>query len=153
GRVIYWPRGCMLGGSLSMNAMIYIRGSRHDYDTWRDEYGCSGWGYDDLMPYFRRAERHSRGADAYHGGTGSLAVSDLAYQSPLSKAFVAAARECGLLANDDFNGAQQDGSGFYQVTQKDGRWCFAADAYLRPAMARFNFEVLTDARVTKIVVE
>ncbi len=153
GRSIYWPRGRMLGGSSSINAMIYIRGSRHDYDTWRDEYGCSGWGYDDLMPYFRRAEGNSRGADAYHGGTGPLAVSDLAFQSPLSKLFVAAARECGLAANEDFNGAQQDGSGFYQVTQKDGSRCSAADAYLRPAMTRPNLEVLTDALVTKIVVE
>jgi choline dehydrogenase len=153
GRVIYWPRGRMLGGSSSMNAMIYIRGSRYDYDTWRDEYGCSGWGYEDLMPYFRRAEGNSRGADVYHGGTGPLAVSDLAYQSPLSKLFVAAARECGLAANEDFNGPQQDGSGFYQVTQKDGSRCSAADAYLRPAMTRPNLEVLTDARVTKIVVE
>jgi choline dehydrogenase len=153
GREIYWPRGRMLGGSSSMNAMIYIRGSRHDYDSWRDEYGCSGWGYDDLMPYFRRAECNSRGADAYHGGTGPLAVSDLAFHSPLNKAFVAAARECGLPANEDFNGPQQDGSGFYQVTQKDGRRCSAADAYLRPVMARPNLEVLTDARVTKVVVE
>jgi choline dehydrogenase len=153
GRSIYWPRGRMLGGSSSINAMIYIRGSRHDYDTWRDEYGCSGWGYDDLMPYFRRAEGNSRGADAYHGGTGPLAVSDLVFQSPLSKLFVAAARERGLAANEDFNGAQQDGSGFYQVTQKDGSRCSAADAYLRPAMTRPNLEVLTDALVTKIVVE
>jgi choline dehydrogenase len=153
GRSIYWPRGRMLGGSSSINAMIYIRGSRHDYDTWRDEYGCSGWGYDDLMPYFRRAEGNSRGADAYHGGTGPLAVSDLVFQSPLSKLFVAAARECGLAANEDFNGAHQDGSGFYQVTQKDGSRWSAADAYLRPAMTRPNLEVLTDALVTKIVVE
>jgi choline dehydrogenase len=143
----------MLGGSSSMNAMIYIRGNRHDYDTWRDEYGCSGWGYSDLMPYFRRAESNSRGADAYHGGTGPLSVSDLAFQSALTKTFVAAARECGLPANDDFNGKQQDGSGFYQVTQKDGRRCSAADAYLRPAMARPNLEVLTDALATKVVVE
>jgi choline dehydrogenase len=153
GREIYWPRGRMLGGSSSMNAMIYIRGSRYDYDTWRDEYGCSGWGYDDLMPYFRRAESNSRGADAYHGGTGPLSVSDLVFQSALTKAFVAAARECGLPANDDFNGPKQDGSGFYQVTQSGGRRCSAADAYLRPIMARPNLEVLTDARVTKVVVE
>ena len=136
GRSIYWPRGRMLGGSSSMNAMIYIRGNRHDYDTWRDEYGCSGWGYPDLIPYFRRAEGNSRGADAYHGGTGPLSVSDPSFQSPMTKTWVAAAQECGLSANDDFNGAQQDGSGFYQVTQKDGRRCSAADAYLRPAMAR-----------------
>ena len=153
GREIYWPRGRMLGGSSSMNAMIYIRGSRYDYDTWRDEYGCSGWGYDDLMPYFRRAESNSRGADAYHGGTGPLSVSDLVFQSALTKAFVAAARECGLPANEDFNGPKQDGSGFYQVTQKDGRRCSAADAYLRPVLDRPNLEVLTDARVTKVVVE
>jgi len=153
GRVIYWPRGRMLGGSSSMNAMIYIRGNRQDYNTWRDEYGCSGWGYDDLMPYFRRAESNSRGADAYHGGTGPLSVSDLVFQSQLTKSWVAAATECGLSANDDFNGPLQDGCGFYQVTQKDGSRCSTADAYLRPAMARPNLEVLTDARVTKVVVE
>jgi len=153
GREIYWPRGRMLGGSSSMNAMIYIRGNRHDYDTWRDDYGCSGWGYADLMPYFRRAESNSRGADAYHGGTGPLSVSDLGFQSAMTKTWVAAAQECGLPANDDFNGAQQDGSGFYQVTQKEGRRCSAADAYLRPAMARPNLEVKTDTRVTKVVVE
>ena len=153
GREIYWPRGRMLGGSSSMNAMIYIRGNRYDYDTWRDEYGCSGWGYADLIPYFRRAEGNSRGADAYHGGTGPLSVCDLAFQSAMTKTWVAAAQECGLPANDDFNGAQQDGSGFYQVTQKDGRRCSAADAYLRPAMARSNLEVKTDTRATKVVVE
>ena len=153
GRVIYWPRGRMLGGSSSMNAMIYIRGNRHDYDTWRDEYGCSGWGYADLVPYFRRAESNSRGADAYHGGTGPLSVSDLAFQSALTKTWVAAAKESGLAANDDFNGAQQDGCGFYQVTQKDGRRCSAADAFLRPALTRPNLEVKTDARATKVVVE
>jgi choline dehydrogenase-like flavoprotein len=153
GRAIYWPRGRMLGGSSSMNAMIYIRGSRHDYDTWRDEYGCLGWGYADLMPYFRRAERNSRGASAYHGGTGPLAVSDLAYKSDLTKAFVSSARECGLAANDDFNGPQQDGCGFYQVTQAAGRRCSAADAYLRPALSRPNLTVQTDALVTRILVD
>jgi choline dehydrogenase len=153
GRSIYWPRGRMLGGSSSMNAMIYIRGSRHDYDTWRDEYGCLGWGYADLMPYFRRAERNSRGASAYHGGNGPLAVSDLVYKSDLTKAFVSAARECGLAANDDFNGPQQDGCGFYQVTQAGGRRCSAADAYLRPALSRPNLTVQPDALVTRILVD
>ncbi len=153
GRSIYWPRGRMLGGSSSMNAMIYIRGSRHDYDTWRDEYGCIGWGYSDLIPYFIRAESNSRGASAYHGGTGPLSVSDLAYQSALTKAFVASARECGLPANTDFNAAEQDGCGFYQVTQRDGRRCSTADAYLRPALPRPNLAVQTDARVTGILVE
>jgi choline dehydrogenase-like flavoprotein len=153
GREIYWPRGRMLGGSSSMNAMIYIRGARHDYDTWRDEYGCTGWGYTDLMPYFRRAEDNSRGASAYHGAGGPLSVSDLKYRSPLTKAFTASVREWGLPANDDFNGPQQDGSGFYQVTQRDGQRWSAADAYLRPAMSRPNLEVLTDARATQVVIE
>ena len=153
GRVIYWPRGRMLGGSSSMNAMIYIRGNRDDYDSWRDDYGCVGWGYADLMPYFRRAEANSRGESAYHGGSGPLAVSDLAYKSALTKAFVSSARECGLAANDDFNGPQQDGCGFYQVTQKDGRRCSAADAYLRPALSRPNLTVQTDALVTRVLVE
>jgi choline dehydrogenase-like flavoprotein len=153
GRSIYWPRGRMLGGSSSMNAMIYIRGSRHDYDTWRDEYGCIGWGYSDLIPYFLRAESNSRGASRYHGGTGPLSVSDLAYHSALTKAFVSSARECGLPANDDFNGAEQDGCGFYQVTQRDGRRCSTADAYLRPALSRSNLTVLTDARATGILIE
>jgi len=153
GRAIYWPRGRMLGGSSSMNAMIYMRGARHDYDTWRDEYGCTGWGYTDLMPYFRRAEDNSRGASAYHGAGGPLSVTDLKYRSPLTKAFTASARECGVAANDDFNGSRQDGSGFYQVTQRDGHRWSAADAYLRPAMSRPNLEVLTDARATQLVIE
>ena len=153
GRAIYWPRGRMLGGSSSMNAMIYMRGARHDYDTWRDEYGCTGWGYTDLMPYFRRAEDNSRGASAYHGAGGPLSVTDLKYRSPLTKAFTASARECGVAANDDFNGSRQDGSGFYQVTQRDGHRWSSADAYLRPAMSRPNLEVLTDARATQLVIE
>ena len=153
GRSIYWPRGRTLGGSSSINAMIYIRGSRHDYDTWRDEYGCAGWGYCDLLPYFRRAEDNSRGESAYHGVSGPLSVQDLRYKSALTKAFVAASRECGLAANEDFNGPAQDGSGFYQVTQRDGRRWSAADAYLHPAMSRPNLTVLTDARVTGIIIE
>jgi choline dehydrogenase-like flavoprotein len=112
GRSVYWPRGKVLGGSSSINAMIYIRGSRHDYDAWRDEYGCEGWGYTDLLPYFIRAESNSRGASAYHGATGPLSVQDLRYKSDLTSAFVAAAKNCGQPANDDFNGAQQDGVGF-----------------------------------------
>ena len=153
GRPIYWPRGRMLGGSSSMNAMIYIRGARHDYDTWRDDYGCTGWGYTDLVPYFRRAEDNTRGASPYHGAGGPLTVSDLKYRSALTKAWVASAREAGLVENEDFNGPQQDGSGFYQVTQRDGRRWSAADAYLHPARSRPNLEVLTDARVTQVVVE
>ena len=153
GRSIYWPRGRMLGGSSSMNAMIYIRGSRYDYDGWRDEYGCSGWGYTDLVPYFRKSEGNSRGESSYHGGSGPLSVQDLKHRSPLTKAFISAAGECGLSANDDFNAAHQDGAGFYQVTQRDGRRWSAADAFLRPAMSRPNLTVTTDALATSVVVE
>jgi choline dehydrogenase-like flavoprotein len=153
GRSIYWPRGKTLGGSSSINAMIYIRGNRYDYDTWRDEYGCTGWGYTDLLPYFRRAEDNSRGASAYHGAGGPLRVQDPAHKSLLTRAFVDAAAACGLAANDDFNGPAQDGVGFYQVTQRGGRRCSAADAYLRPALSRPNLTVQTDSLVTRIGLE
>jgi choline dehydrogenase len=150
GRSIYWPRGRTLGGSSSINAMIYIRGSRYDYDTWRDEYGCGGWGYNDLLPYFLRAEANSRGASAFHGAAGPLSVQDPRYKSPLTTAFVDSARNAGQPANDDFNGPRQDGVGFYQVTQRRGRRWSAADAYLHPAATRPNLTVQTDALVTGI---
>ncbi|HLN71572.1 MAG TPA: GMC family oxidoreductase N-terminal domain-containing protein, partial [Streptosporangiaceae bacterium] len=153
GRSVYWPRGKVLGGSSSLNAMIYIRGNRRDFQAWRDEHGCAGWGYEDLMPYFRRAEDNSRGASAYHGVGGPLAVSDLRYKSPACEAFIAAAREQGATANEDFNGPRQDGVGWYQVTQRKGRRCSAAVAYLHPAMSRPNLTVHTDALVTKILIE
>ncbi len=153
GRSIYWPRGRVLGGSSSINAMIYIRGSRHDYDSWRDDYGCEGWGYTDLLPYFLRAESNTRGASAYHGASGPLNVQDLKFKSGLTGAFVAAARACGQPANDDFNGLAQDGVGYYQVTQNGGRRWSAADAYLHPAAGRPNLTVLTDALVTGIEIE
>ena len=153
GRSIYWPRGRVLGGSSSINAMIYVRGSRHDYDSWRDDYGCEGWGYTDLLPYFLRAESNSRGASAYHGASGPLSVQDLKFRSSLTGDFVAAARNYGLPANDDFNGPEQEGVGYYQVTQKAGRRWSAADAYLHPAADRPNLTVFTDALVTGIEIE
>ena len=153
GRSIYWPRGRTLGGSSSINAMIYIRGSRYDYDTWRDEYGCEGWGYTDLLPYFLRAESNSRGASAYHGADGPLSVQDPKYKSAMTAAFVDAARQWGMQANDDFNGPRQDGAGFYQVTQRNGRRWSAADAYLHPAAGRPNLTVQTDALVTGVAIE
>ena len=152
-RSIYWPRGRVLGGSSSINAMIYIRGSRYDYDTWRDEYGCDGWGYTDLMPYFLRAEGNSRGESAFHGATGPLSVQDLRYKSSLTGAFVSAAQACGQPANDDFNGPHQEGVGYYQVTQRGGRRWSAADAYLHPATGRPNLTVLTDALATSVEIE
>ncbi len=153
GRSIYWPRGRVLGGSSSINAMIYIRGNRHDYDSWRDDYGCEGWGFTDLLPYFLRAEGNSRGASAYHGAAGPLSVQDLKFKSALTGAFLAAARNCGAPANDDFNGPDQDGVGYYQVTQKAGRRWSAADAYLHPSAGRPNLTILTDALVTGIEVD
>ena len=150
GRTIYWPRGRVLGGSSSINAMIYIRGSRYDYDAWRDDYGCEGWGYTDLVPYFLRAEGNVRGASPYHGDSGPLTVSDLRFKSALTSDFIEAARAYGLPANDDFNGPQQDGVGYYQVTQSGGRRWSAADAYLHPASSRPNLTVVTDALVTGV---
>jgi choline dehydrogenase len=152
-RTVYWPRGKVLGGSSSINAMIYIRGNRHDFEAWRDEHGCAGWGYEDLMPYFRRAEDNSRGASPYHGAGGPLAVSDPRYKSKACEAFIAAGVEQGAKANDDFNGPRQDGVGWYQLTQKNGQRCSAATAYLHPAMSRPNLTVHTDALVTKVIME
>ena len=144
----------MLGGSSSINAMIYIRGSRHDYDSWRDDYGCEGWGYTDLLPYFLRAESNSRGASAYHGASGPLSVQDLQVpQQPDRRLRGRGAQACGQPANDDFNGPEQDGVGYYQVTQKGGRRWSAADAYLHPAADRPNLTVHTDALVTGIEIE
>ena len=133
--------------------MIYIRGNRHDFQTWRDEHGCTGWGYEDLMPYFRRAEDNSRGASAYHGIGRPAAVTDPRYKSAACEAFIAAAQEQGAAANDDFNGPRQDGVGWYQLTQRNGRRCSAATAYLHPAMSRPNLTVHTDALVTKVLIE
>jgi choline dehydrogenase len=152
GRRLYWPRGRMLGGCSSINAMIYIRGSRLDYDRWRDEYGCAGWGYADLLPYFRRAEDQARGPSPYHGVGGPLRVEDLRWVHELTEAFVAGAAVAGLPPNDDFNGPGQDGAGRYQVTQKSGRRWSAADGYLRPVLGRRNLTVHTDALATRIAV-
>jgi choline dehydrogenase len=152
-RAIYWPRGRVLGGSSSINAMIYIRGSRYDFDTWRDDYGCEGWGYTDLLPYFLRAENNSRGDSAYHGASGPLSVQDLRYKSSLTGAWLAAARAAGMAANDDFNGPSQEGVGYYQVTQRGGRRWSAADAYLHPAADRPNLTIMTDVLATGIEIE
>jgi choline dehydrogenase len=153
GRSVHWPHGRTLGGSSSINAMIYMRGNRLDYDTWRDAYGCDGWGYADLLPYFRRAEDQQRGESLYHGIGGPLRVEDLPYRHELSSAWLEAAQAYGLSANDDFNGAEQDGAGFHQVTQRRGRRWSTADAYLRTAMARDNVTVETDAPATRVLLE
>ncbi|WP_433328131.1 GMC family oxidoreductase [Spirillospora sp. CA-294931] len=153
GRSVYWPRGRTLGGSSSTNAMIYIRGHRYDYDTWRDSYGCDGWGFADLLPYFLRAEDQQRGESAYHGVGGPLRVEDLRYKHPIARAWVQSAKAYGMPANNDFNGAEQDGVGFYQVTHKRGKRWSTAVAYLRPAMDRPNLTVVTDALATRVLIE
>ncbi|MDH5456711.1 MAG: choline dehydrogenase [Gammaproteobacteria bacterium] len=152
GRRGYQPRGRVLGGSSSINAMVYIRGVPADYDRWA-EAGATGWSYQDVLPYFRRSQDQERGGDALHGAGGPLAVSDLRYKNPLSHMFIDAARQLELPANEDFNGTSQEGVGFYQVTQRDGRRCSAAAAYLTPVLGRSNLEVVTGAYVEKVVFE
>jgi choline dehydrogenase len=153
GRSVFWPHGRTLGGSSSINGMVYIRGNRVDYDGWRDRYGCAGWGYVDLLPYFRRAEDQQRGESPFHGVGGPLRVEDPRYLHPLSQAWVEAATAAGLASNPDFNGPTQDGVGLYQATQRGGRRWSAADAYLRPASGRPNLTVETDALATRVLIE
>jgi choline dehydrogenase len=148
-RVLWWPRGKVLGGSSSINAMCYIRGVPADYDDWA-AHGAAGWDWDSVLPYFRRSEGNTRGADALHGGDGPLCVSDLRYSNPLSRAFIEAGQQIGLPHNPDFNGPRQLGVGLYQVTQRDGARCSAAVAYLHPAMKRPNLVVRTGAMASRI---
>ncbi len=150
GRSAHWPRMKALGGCSSMNAMVYIRGNRADYDEWRDAYGATGWGYDDVLPYFKKAEGNTRLDDPYHGTDGPLHVEDRRYTHELSHAFVESAVAAGFKRNDDFNGAEQEGAGLYQVTCKKGRRWSVADAYVHPARTRPNFTVRTEAFVLKI---
>lgn len=151
GRVIPWPSGRTLGGSSSINGMIYIRGNRLDYDNWRDTYGCTGWGYVDVLPYFLRAEDQQRGDSRYHSTGGPLRVEDQRYEHPLSRGWLEAASAAGLSRNEDFNGDHQDGVGHYQMTQREGRRWSTADAYLRPAVRRRNVTVVTEAYATQLI--
>ncbi|MEU2032521.1 GMC family oxidoreductase [Nocardia amamiensis] len=150
GRRAYLPRGRVLGGSSSMNAMIYIRGARADYDGWAAG-GADGWSYDEVLPYFLRSEDNERGKDAYHGVDGPLTVSNSRSGNALAEAFVAAAEQAGFTHNDDFNGATQLGVGRYQLTQRNGMRCSAAVAYLHPVLDRPNLTVITDALAHKVV--
>jgi choline dehydrogenase-like flavoprotein len=152
GRRGYQPRGKVLGGSSSVNAMIYIRGQREDYDAWAAQ-GNAGWGWDDVLPYFKRAEHNERGADAWHGTGGPLNVMDLRSPHRFGPIFVQAANEAGYASNPDFNGERQEGVGVYQVTHKNGERFSAAKGYLTPNLARPNLTVLTGAHTTRIVVE
>jgi choline dehydrogenase-like flavoprotein len=150
GRRGYQPRGKVLGGSSSINAMIYARGHRDDYDDWARE-GNPGWGFDDVLPLFKRAEHNERGADTWHGTGGPLNVMDLRSPNRFGPIFVDAAAQAGFPRNADFNGAQQEGVGMYQVTHRNGERFSVAKAYLRPALNRPNLTVLTDAHATRIV--
>ena len=147
GRRISLPRGKVLGGSSSINAMVYIRGNRRDYDEW----GASGWGWDDLFPYFLKAEDNERGASEWHAIGGPLPVSDQRSGNAIPPAFVDAAAEAGLARNEDFNGDEQDGAGMYQLTQRAGMRASAAVAYLHPAAERPNLTVLPHMHVNRVL--
>ena len=150
GRSVFQPRGKVLGGSSSINGLLYIRGQHEDYDRWR-QHGNNGWGFDDVLPYFKKAENQQRGADDFHGAGGPLPVSDLSYADPLSAAFIEAAAETGVPRNPDFNGATQEGAGYFQTTTRHGRRASTAVAYLRPAKGRTNLHIETSALAQRIV--
>lgn len=152
GRSLWWPRGKVLGGSSSINAMCYIRGNARDYDEWA-ELGAEGWDWASVLPYFLRSEANTRGAGPWHGADGPLGVDDLRYTNPLSAAFIAAAGQAGLPGNPDFNGPEQAGFGWYQVTQRNGARCSSAAAYLAPVRKRANLHVATGALARKVTVE
>src|SRR5579864_2908033 len=152
GRRLYWPRGKMLGGSSSMNAMIYIRGNPADYDCWK-QLGNEGWGWTDVLPYFKKSENQERGASEFHGTGGPMSVSDLRYVNQLTRAFLGGAGVLKIKTNADFNGVTQDGAGLNQVTQKNGARHSAADAYLEPALRRTNLTVLTGAHASRVLIE
>jgi choline dehydrogenase-like flavoprotein len=152
GRRGYQPRGKVLGGSSSVNAMIYIRGHRADYDHWAAE-GNAGWGFDDVLPYFKRAEHNERGANEWHGQGGPLNVMDLRSPNRFGPVFVEAAKQAGYAYNADFNGADQEGVGPYQVTHKNGERFSAAKAYLTPNLNRPNLTVVTEAHATRVLME
>ena len=152
GRRGYQPRGKVLGGSSSVNAMIYTRGHRADYDHWAAE-GNAGWGFDDVLPFFKRAENNERGADAHHGAGGPLNVKDLTTPNRFGPLFVQAGKQAGLRENLDFNGPEQEGVGIYQVTQRNGERLSAAKAYLTPNLSRPNLQVFTGAHTTRILLE
>jgi choline dehydrogenase len=151
-RKLWWPRGKGWGGSSSINGMIYIRGHARDYDQWR-QMGLAGWGYADVLPYFKRSEAFEGGAGPYHGGEGPLRVSKAASPNPIYAASIEAGAQAGFPRTDDFNGFQQEGFGPYQLTIHDGQRWSAARGYLRPALKRPNLTCLTGARTTRIVVE
>jgi len=150
GRNIIQPRGKVLGGSSSINGLLYIRGQHEDFDHWR-QLGNTGWAFADVLPYFRRAEDQQRGADALHGAGGPLAVSDVCEPHPLCEAFIAAAQKAGIPRNDDFNGPRQEGAGYFQLTARNGRRWSTAAGYLKQARGRHNLAVELKALATRLL--
>ena len=151
GRRLFLPRGKMIGGTSSMNAMLYVRGNRADYDAWERDYGASGWGYEQVLPYFKRHEANAELRDGYHGTTGELHVTQQRWLSPHWEKFIGAAEAMGIDRNPDYNGASQDGASVFQTTTKGGRRWSGADAFLRPALKRDNLELVSKALVHRVV--
>ncbi|MEO1693946.1 MAG: GMC family oxidoreductase N-terminal domain-containing protein [Pseudomonadota bacterium] len=150
GRAIDWPRGKTLGGSSSINGLLYVRGQREDYDHWA-QLGNRGWSYDDVLPLFKRSERHEDGADDFHGGDGGLSVSTIRATSKIAEAFIDAAVEMGVPRTEDFNGARQEGAGYFQQTARGGLRCSSAKAFLKPARGRGNLDIVTHAHAQHLV--
>lgn len=150
GRSIDWPRGKTLGGSSSINGLLYIRGQRADYDHWR-QLGNAGWSSEDVLPYFKRAEKQERGDDEFHGSDGPLHVSDMHVERDICSALISAAEELGIPRNNDFNGATQEGAGYFQMTAKKGFRCSSAVAYLNPVRSRSNLQIITHAHAERLL--
>src|SRR5450830_1787256 len=151
-RKIYWPRGRGLGGSSSINGLIFIRGQPQDYDRWAAA-GNTGWGWNDVLPYFIKSEGNQRGSFPLHGGDGPLAASDIGAKHELVEAFIAGANSIGVPRTDDFNNATQEGVGYFQLTTKNGWRCSTATGYLKPARKRRNLRVETNAHATELLFE
>jgi choline dehydrogenase len=151
GRQLDWPRGKVMGGSSSLNGLLYVRGQPQDYDRWA-QMGFSGWSWDDVLPLFKRAENQERGADDFHGAGGPLNVSDMRLSRPICDAWVAAAQAAGYPFNPDYNGATQEGVGYFQLTTRKGRRCSAAVAYIHPVRKRPNLRIITRAQTRSVII-
>ncbi|HUS95177.1 MAG TPA: GMC family oxidoreductase N-terminal domain-containing protein, partial [Hyphomicrobiaceae bacterium] len=152
GRSLDWPRGKTLGGSSAINGLLYIRGHRSDFDHWR-QLGNSGWSFEDVLPYFKRSENQERGGDDYHGSGGPLSVTNIRVHREICDRFIDAAEEVGIARNDDFNGATQEGAGYFQLTAQNGRRCSTAVGYLHPVKHRKNLTIATHAHVKRLKFE
>jgi choline dehydrogenase len=150
GRVVNWPRGRVLGGTSAINGLLYVRGQANDFNVWR-QLGAEGWAYDDVLPYFKKAERQERGESEFHGADGPLGVSDVRMDNPICEAFLESCLAAGIPRTEDFNGANQEGAGYYQLTNWEGRRSSTAVAYLRPIKYRSNLTIITDAVTEKLI--